>query len=249
MSNIDINKPLLECLKQFKAPEEKDYEARKKDLEEDFVLLAKKLLYGGYFIVSDKKQEKLRIEINSIEFYYHDEKEDLGNNRIYDWIMYHRNTKSGGKKVPYETGTLNAHVSGIDITFEDYKEGLKAEEVKYRASALIRSFKVIFNQKSKKEILEEHPTKLYDYLFMQVPLPDLNIHWQNKEQIDPKSKLYKGKRINVFKYDNNDPSKKNCEILDKREWAFSKEKRVVKHDKYKTDNPYYKYETYDTEVL
>ncbi len=54
--------------------------------------------------------------------------------------MYHRNkTNSKGEIVEpdyFEMGQLNAHNSGIDITFEN-------KEKKYRAGMLIRGFKIV----------------------------------------------------------------------------------------------------------
>ena len=131
MSNIDITKPLLECLKQFKEAPKGDKEIRQKALEEDFVLLAKKLLYGGYLMVGNK----YRIDLDLVEFYYHEEKKDMENG-IYDYIVYHRNGRYPGDPVPpFPIMSLHAHTSGYDITFED-------PDGKYRASALIRAYSI-----------------------------------------------------------------------------------------------------------
>ena len=100
-------------------------------LEKLFEKLAKYLLYGGHFHCS----ERYDLYITSVEFYYH---EEIGDNdkRIVDPIMYHRNVKDK-PVVPYlNVGTLYPHWSGVDITFED-------DILQYRASALIRSYKIV----------------------------------------------------------------------------------------------------------
>ena len=228
MANIDITKPLLECLKQFKgAPEKGDKETRQEALEKDFVLLAKKLLYGGAFVISDNGQDLYTIELRSIEFYYHEEKDLPDRERIYDWIVYHKNTKNAIKKA-YITGYLNAHVSGIDITFED---NTNPDDPKYRASALIRSFYVRKGLKGNEEP-EEHSTKIYDEILMQAPLRGYSIRWKDddKKTDFSKDKLYSGRRINVFQYEPfNAPSNKKTTELDPRKWAFSKDKVSFKH--------------------
>lgn len=234
MSNIDINKPLLECLKQFKAPEEKDYDARKKDLEEDFALLAKKLLYGGYIMVGNA----YRIEISIVEFYYHEEKK--GNkNGIYDYIVYHRNGRYPGDPVPpFQTMSLHAHPSGYDITFED-------PYGRYRASALIREY-VIWNCNTKQYIKwnpkengdgyfdEPSDDPIYDdrsqNLYYYVNGFELNgngneIRWESKEDVSYDTcKIYRGCRKNVFEQDEDGIIIKNGEVIldEKKEWAFSK---------------------------
>ena len=116
MANIDIIKPLIECLKQFKgAPAGGDLNSRQKALEEDFALLAKKLLYGGLLICGNYE-----IEIKLVEFYYHEEKEMGIEPRILDPIVYHRNGKYPGNPVTaFPIMSLHAHTSGYDITFED----------------------------------------------------------------------------------------------------------------------------------
>ena len=243
MANIDISKPLIECLKQFKgAPAGGDLNSRREALEEDFALLAKKLLYGGHLVLRDDKgDEILKIELRSVEFYYHEEKENLGKteaDRIFDWIMYHRNTKNNKKKPAYKTGFLNAHVSGIDITFEDNDN---LDNPKYRASALIRSFyvfkdgKSIIQDKNGNDAAEDHPTKLYDYLFMEVPITaGFSVKWENNGIKDFSNlALFSAQRINVYQYDSNGTKDKTK--IDDRRWAFSKEKYKIKHNNNKKD--------------
>lgn len=218
--NFIMNHSLLECLREFKgASTGNSAQEREDSLKEPFTLLAKKILYGGYFAVGDSnKEEAYKVEIDSIEFYYHEEENYNQKYRILDPIVYHKNTSNNkNQKKAFQTGTLNAHVSGIDITFEDQVDA------RYRASALIRTFTVF---KDGQEIKEEHPTRMYDYLFMQIPLPELRIKWVEKT-IDKQCTLYTGKRINVYQYDENgqklDGKKGREKKPDERAWRFSKD--------------------------
>ena len=129
----------------------------KKALEDLFERLAKYLLYRGFFRCS----ERYDLYITSVEFYYHEENGD-----IKDPIVYHRNRRKWNKKSQmvstetkpfFEIGTLNPHMSGIDITFEKSGE--------YRASALIRAFKVHDKQKMVWLDEDERSTYVYEYLF------------------------------------------------------------------------------------
>ena len=123
-------------------------------LEKLFEKLAKYLLYGGHFHCS----ERYDLYITSVEFYYH---EEIGDNdkRIVDPIMYHRNVKDK-PVVPYlNVGTLYPHWSGVDITFED-------DILQYRASALIRSYRIVQLKPERLELKESDlSTYVYDYLF------------------------------------------------------------------------------------
>lgn len=129
----------------------------KVELEKLFEKLAMYLLYRGYFQCS----KRYDLYITSVEFYFHEE-----SGEIKDPIVYHRNRRKWNKKrqmvltetKPYfEIGTLNPHMSGIDITFEKSGE--------YRASALIRAFRV--HDKEEKVWLDEddRSTYVYEYLF------------------------------------------------------------------------------------
>ena len=122
--------------------------------------VASHFLYGGYFIVGGKK-----IFLTDIEFYYHEEGES---GKIHDYIMYHINHKCKDKNFPpFEFGSLHAHVSGIDFTFED-------PAGKYRASILIRGA-----LKEGEAKPETRPTYLYDYFLMHNPVfgDGFSIRW------------------------------------------------------------------------
>ena len=246
MANIDITKPLLECLKQFKgAPEGDTVKIRENALEEDLVLLAKKLLYGGYLMVG----KQYRIDIQLVEFYYHEEKKNVENG-IYDYIVYHRNGRYPGESVPpFPIMSIHAHTSGYDITFED-------PDGKYRASALIRAFTVKdcytnkyirWNPKDKGVgIIDKSDEPLYDdrsqnlYFFLngfEVNGNGNQIKWEPKEITanDPLP-IYRGHRKNVFKQDENGIKIVDGNVsLDDKEWAFSKSKKTeIRHSRSKT---------------
>lgn len=230
MANIDITKPLLECLKQFKgAPEGDTIKNRENALEEDFVLLAKKLLYGGHLVCGN-----YQIKIQLVEFYYHEE-EAMGNKpRIQDTIVYHRNGRYPGKTVPaFPIMSLHAHTSGYDITFEDPKS-------RYRASALIRAFTIKdtdgmyikWKAKDKGEgsfELQEKPfydnrsQYLYYYLNgFQIDGNGNQIQWiPTTDNVNYDTcQLYRGRRKNVYI----DESKT---VLDDRQWAFANTDKEV----------------------
>ncbi len=191
---------LMECLKEFDG-------AHGDSLEKPFEALAKKMIYGGYFEVSNKGKTLYKVYIHTVEFYYHEENDG----KIKDWIVYHRNPINGAPKPLFEVGTLHAHVSGIDITFE----GEHPNGYIYRASALIRKFKVkegnsdeFMKFKKPKDKnhpeVEAYPTHLYEYLFMKASLTDIRIQWKDSrfDNVTVKS----DKRINV---------------KDERKWSFS----------------------------
>ena len=143
---IDINEPLSTCLDKFTGGTG-NVEDRKRLLFEQFELLAKKMIFGGFF----KVREDYAIFIDTVEFYFYDERSEAS---INDEIVYHRNGRFDFRNEKNETMsaelpyfpkmTLHAHWSGIDITFENPKE-------QYRASALIRRY-VVFDIKQKKYI-------------------------------------------------------------------------------------------------
>ena len=222
---------LLECLQEFKGAHKNGTMNRLESVTVEFLALAKKLLYGGHFIVSDNNnKELLKIELRSVEFYYHEENDNLvdqndeKDRKICDPIMYHKNPKNGkNKKKAFKTGILNPHVSGIDITFEDYAEDKKPEDVVYRASVLLRSFYVIQNNERK---VDECSTHLYDYLLMNSPLmPDaeIRIKWV-EHNVANNNELYCGHRLNVFKY--GDDGEKTTDV-DTREWGFAREEITI----------------------
>ena len=195
-----MSKELIQILKDFqnKQPELLSMDAKTKidKLGEVFKDVAKQLLNGGCFVVHSNGVEYRKVYLHTLEFYYHEEEGDLK-----DYIVYHRNKPT--KLLPYfKLGTLNAHQSGIDITFE-------SEDGKYRASALVRAFEV--NGK-----IDTRSTYLYDQLFTDVPLP-FSVEWKSEKR---EGNLYQGYRVNVHLYNKDEKPLKECP--DDKPWAFSR---------------------------
>lgn len=145
-----------------------------------------------------------------------------------DYIVYHRNCKSErvAPKPAFKIGTLNAHQSGIDITFEDNSN---MKDPAYRASALIRCFKVkdlkdgewvdreFAKPKDKtRPTVEAYPLHLYEYLFMKQVLTDVCVKWVDTPVTE--ESLHTGPRVNVHKYDSSGNRKKEWDL---RERAYS----------------------------
>ena len=210
---------LKQVLDTFKKEQKKlkdhDEDARIKKLSELFEPIAKHLLCGGCFEVKSGDKLIRRIFPYTVEFYYHEEE-----GIVKDPIVYHKN-----KPDYFKPGTINAHQSGIDITFEN-------EDAKYRASALIRAFRVkegddinsaykndyIRTSYAKSKDVEYRSTFIYDYLLTNIPMP-IRIEWVSLDtgiNVEP----IKGYRINVNKYDS---KQERAKELDRKPWAFSLE--------------------------
>ena len=134
---------LIEILKQFDQERTKRKENwNEVSVAESFHPIAENILCNGYFLVNGK----YIIDLGAIELYYHEEEGD-----IKDYIMYHTNEHSSKSKVfelnggfPYfKFGSFNLHQSGVDVTFEN-------EIKKYRASFLIRSYRVFCKEEKHK---------------------------------------------------------------------------------------------------
>jgi hypothetical protein len=235
MINNDFikNHTLLQCLQEFKgAAVGNSVKEREDSLKEPFSLLAKKLLYGGYFKVGNY----FDIFIDTVEFYYHEENQmDSTDKRILDPIVYHKNTEDR-KVPPFPIMTLNTHQSGIDIAFE-------APDGKYRASVLIREFSVIDHYNNEKEAkADSRSLYLYDYLNgFSINGNENYIQWEPVQNFVP-GPIFVGRRKNVFTQEYKtwvqqskkriNPEKNNeqrLEELDKRTWAFSKRQTVVRN--------------------
>lgn len=205
---------LKEKLSQFIGSESES------DLSSKFNDLADNFLYGGYIQV----RNEYRIYIQTVEFYFHSEKED----GIKDPIVYHRNG-NGLDEVPYfPLMTLHAHISGFDITFEN-------PTLQFRASALIRAYEI----KSKdgkylywnvsKEAFEKSDTykcntqSTYLYSFLngfaltdKAETPEQQIIWIDSPREkciapQPGKRRISPKAINKWRYKNNE-----------RKWSFSR---------------------------
>ena len=213
--SIELEKVLDDFKKKQKDLKPNDEDARIKKLSELFEPIAKHLLCGGCFEVKSGDKLIRRIFPYTVEFYYHEEE-----GIVKDPIVYHKN-----KPDYFKPGTINAHQSGIDITFEN-------EEGKYRASALIRAFRVkegddinsaykndyIRTSYAKSKDVEYRSTFIYDYLLTNIPMP-IRIEWVSLDtgiNVEP----IKGYRVNVYKYDS---KQERAKELDRKPWAFSLE--------------------------
>ena len=186
--------------KQGQLPSKKEDE-KVLELAELFKTIAKQLLYGGSFVVISPGESIRRVYPHTVEFYYHEET-DGG---LKDYIVYHRN--KGDRLVQYfQIGSINAHQSGIDITFE-------SEKGQYRASALIRAFRY---EAEGEEIVDTRCTFLYDHLLTGLQMP-ITIQWEDSDSLSGEE-LKQGYRVNVSKYDTDG---KPVNDQDCRPWAFS----------------------------
>jgi hypothetical protein len=134
----------------------------------------------------------------------------------------------------YPLGVLNTHPSGIDITFE-------SEKHRFRASALIRAFKVENDQTSKvtgvqyinqkKVDIDGRSTYIYDALFSQFDIFGEGfsvkwVDWKDKKELIDLDSINTDKRQNVYEYkiinkDSNHLILEKQSTLDTRQWSFS----------------------------
>ena len=175
-------------------------------IAECFIPCAKRILAGHFEVKNNVGGANITREIypTVIELYYHEE-DDGG---FQDPIMYHTDyrkrselkakretyfTLTGIDSLPYyPIGSLNPHTSGIDVTFEN-------SEKHYRASFLIREYKVIYE--NKKERTVENSTEIYDDLLLNgITLDNANwIDWvDGKEEAQLKDRSW---RRNVPDYE------------------------------------------------
>ena len=130
-----------------------------------------------------------------------------------DPVMYHTADHEGKMLDYYPLGSLNCHISGMDVTFEN-------QEKQYRASFLIRKYRVCeyeggaWKVKKNKEC-EKRSTYIYEDMFMNIPLSDgINVKWVNVEPINPAEEILSKPRINVAEYKRgNDGKFKKVEII------------------------------------
>ena len=188
MSNMKNN--LRSVLESFQGVTEiKNEKEKLLSLSSQFETIAREVLLGGCFDINGVR----RIYPLEIEFYYHEE----GENGLKDHIMYHTNDHEGKPLAYYSLGTLNCHISGIDVTFEN-------KEKQYRASFLIRKYRVCEYESGawmEKKVHEERPTYLYEDMFMNIPLFDgITVKWISGETVNPTKEIVRKQRINVAEY-------------------------------------------------
>lgn len=190
---------LYEHLSNFKR------HSSEEELTAAFKELAHHFIYGGYIKVNDA----YRVYIRTVEFYYHDESDKP--DAIKDPIMYHRNSENNVNVPYFPIMTLNAHVSGYDITFENREQG-------YRASALIREYSIYdckLNRflQLKNKMRDDRSTYLYDYL-NGFPLNGKpSIIWVDDEHY-PQKQLLQCARLRTYVV------KDGEKTSDKRQWRF-----------------------------
>lgn len=206
-----MGKTLIEILKQFENNKKKWKGTWNENaVAECFKDCAEEILCNGYFEITWTRRENGKditetriIDIGCIELYYHEEEGD-----IKDPIMYHTNDRGSysqfcEKEVRkngfpyYEFGSFNLHTSGVDVTFEN-------EEEKYRASFLIRAYRVL---KDKTELnigkkYDGRSSYIFDDMFPQGVLlgksEKFKIEWKSCE---PKGEIDECiKRRNVLEY-------------------------------------------------
>ena len=172
----------------------KDEKEKLSNLSSQFGAIAKDVLLGGCFEINGVR----RIYPLEIEFYYHEE----GENGLKDPVMYHTADHDGKMLDYYPLGSLNCHISGMDVTFEN-------QEKQYRASFLIRKYRVCEYESGEwveKKEYEKRSTYIYEDMFMNIPLSDgINVKWVNVEPINPAEEILSKPRIHVAEYerDNN----------------------------------------------
>lgn len=190
-----------------------------------FVDIAKYVLLNGYFLVN----KTYIIDIGAIELYYHEE-----DGEIKDHIMYHTNEHPSKSEVfklnngyPYfKIGSFNLHQSGVDVTFENEAE-------KYRASFLIRSYRV-FNKNEESKIydlsipFDKCSTHIFDDMFYE----GISFDNENKTTIEwvelkshKKEDIEQSPRTNVAIYRLNDKNK-----YEKDDLAYHSKKIITKKD-------------------
>ena len=219
-------KNLIKILEKFDSQRTEAIKSNKwneESVAKCFLPCAIEILCNGYFLVNDE----YIIDLGSIELYYHEE-----DGRIKDHVMYHTNEKLPKKykeilKTPdklkkyldknhnaiiehrgypyFEIGSFNLHQSGVDVTFENEEH----KEDKYRASFLIRSYRVI--EKANIEELnhdripfDDCSTHIYDDMFYKgIAFDGKNsgtIHWIELEN-EKEGRIKLCPRKNVAEYE------------------------------------------------
>ena len=186
-------------------------------LSEAFRPVAEKILSGYFKITNNRISSFVTVHPTCVEIYYHEE--GSGNEKVKDYIVYHRDSNDGTRKAPvYPLGVLHNHVSGIDLTFEKLVDGLPI-----RFSALIREFwidksnkieegNISYGEESIKACTETEPEKrstyLYEALYSQYSVFDgFSIQWVDGNEENMKEIRNVKTRLNVAEYHINKKNK------------------------------------------
>ena len=215
---------LIGILQNFKGAtvEKSQLEERLGDLDRQFKEIATYLITGGYLLCNNK----YRLYITSVEFYYHEEEKRDG--RIEDPIMYHRNKWNNyiRREEEFEyfpIGTFYPHESGVDITFEC--------PGKYRASALIREFYITrandpnehhnckyYSPSSgwgKERSIDIRPSYVYEWLFNGLEMCKSTFTWIEEMNVSVKLDPIPKPRINVY------AKTEGAEEMRNRQWRYT----------------------------
>ena len=186
-------------------------------LSEAFRPIAEKILSGYFKVTNNRSSSFVTVHPTCVEIYYHEE--GLGNDKVKDYIVYHRDSNDGTRKASvFPLGVLHNHVSGIDMTFEKLVDGYPI-----RFSALIREFwidkrnkmegeNVDYGEENIKVCTETEPEKrstyLYEALYSQYSIFDgFSVQWVNGSEDNMKEILNVKTRLNVAEYHVNDKNR------------------------------------------
>lgn len=210
----------MELKKETKEFNLRNYEGIDKDekngkISEAFKPIAETILSGHFKVTKNNSDSYVTVHPTCVEMYYHEEGE--GEEKIKDYIVYHRDSNEGKRMPVFPIGVLHNHVSGIDITFEKVVDDLPV-----RFSALIREFWIDKSNKKEEQTEkygeenikvytesdpEKRSTYLYEALYSQYSVFDgFSVQWIDGNENDRK-KIRCNTRLNVAEYEmknNND---------------------------------------------
>ena len=200
-----------------------DEKEKNAELKRQFEKIAKGVFFDGYFQVNDIR----RIYPMEIEFYYHEENP----NGLKDPVMYHTSDRVKNRDLEYyPLGSLNFHVSGMDVTFEKDKQ--------YRAAFLIREYKV-YDLVNKRWKEEQRPTYIYEDMLMGISVfSGINIQWVTEHTTTGGYKTESRVNVAAYKKDehgryikdkNRNYIKEEIKDISKEEFKLLPEKKKKKY--------------------
>lgn len=211
----------MELKKKTKEFNLRNFEGIDKDdkngkISEAFKPIAETILSGYFKVTKNNSDSFVTVHPTCVEMYYHEEGE--GEDKIKDYIVYHRDSNDGKRMPVFPIGVLHNHVSGIDITFEKV-----VDELPVRFSALIREFWIDKSNKKEEQTEkygeenikvytesdpEKRSTYLYEALYSQYSVFDgFSVQWVDGNENDRKKIRCVNTRLNVAEYEmknNND---------------------------------------------
>ena len=180
-------------------------------ISDAFKPIALRILSGHFLVQKNNSDSFVTVHPTCVEMYYHEE--GNGNDKIKDYIVYHRDSDDGNrKKTVFQVGVLHNHVSGIDITFE--KLGDDGNPIRF--SALIKEFWVDKSNKQEENVIEygsedikaynkntpeNRSTYLYESLYSQYSAFDgFSIKWEDCKDEEIIKDCLVEPRMNVAEY-------------------------------------------------